>query len=149
MNYRIHGVQIDSSVDSSVGPRIQLSVDYDYMQGGRDSVPYAKVFDSLDSLTVSMRSVRVDEERISEMRNGLAIRKTFTLPNVYLTDQDLAKLGLYVLGNVPERFSAISAIEGLKLDSEGAERMERTQGLPSEERRAETIQAFAQSRNHQ
>jgi len=141
MNYTVHGVQIDSSV----GPRIQVSVDY--VLGGRDSAPYARLFDSLDSLKASMRSVRVDEDHICQMQNDLAIRKRFTLPNVYLTDQDLAKLGLYVLGK--QRFSAISAVEGLKLDSEGAERMERTRGLPSEERRAETIEAFARSRNRE
>ena len=137
MNFRIHGVQ----VDSSVGPRIQVSVDY--MQGPGRAAPYVP-FDSLDSLTVSMRSVRVGEERISKMQNDLATRKAFTLLDVPLTDQDLAKLGLFVLGK--QRFSAISAVEGLKLDPEGAERMERTQGLPSEERRAETIQAFEQLR---
>jgi len=140
MNYRIHGVQIDSSV----GPRILFSVDY--IQGpGRvaDNV----TFDSLNSLTVAMRSIRVDEDCISKMQNDLATRKNFTIPDVDLTDQDLAKLGLFVLGR--QRFSAISAVEGLKLDSKGAERMERNQGLPSEERRAETIQAFTQLRNHE
>jgi hypothetical protein len=81
------------------------------------------------------------------MQNDLATRKNFTIPDVDLTDQDLAKLGLFVLGR--QRFSAISAVEGLKLDSKGAERMERNQGLPSEERRAETIQAFTQLRNHE
>jgi hypothetical protein len=127
MNFRIHG-----SVD--------------YIQGPGRAADY-KIFDSLDSLTVSMRSVRVDEKDISTMQRGLAARKTFTLLDVPLTDQDLAKLGLFVLGK--QRFSAISAVEGLKLGCEGAERMERTQGLPSEERRAETIQAFAQSRNRE
>jgi hypothetical protein len=140
MYCRIHGVQIDSSV----GPRIQLSVDY--MQGpGRaaDNV----MFDSLDSLTASLRSVRVDEMRISKVQNDLATRKTFSLPDVYLTDQDFAKLGLFVLGR--QSFSAISAVEGLELNSEAAERMARTQGLPYEERRAETIHAFAHSRNRE
>jgi hypothetical protein len=103
------------------------------------------MFDSLDSLTVSMRSINVDEERISKMQNDLATRNTFTLSDVYLTDQDIAKLGLFVLGK--RRFAAISAVEGLKVDSDGVERMERTQGLPSEVRRAETIEAFAQLRN--
>jgi hypothetical protein len=131
---------------SSVGPRFMFSVAN--MQGPGGSVPYV-TFDSLDSLAASMRSINVDDEHISEMQNVLATGEAFSLPNVYLTDQELAKLGLYVLGNVPERFSAISAVEGLKLDSEGAERTERTRGLPSEERRAETIQAFAQSRNRE
>lgn len=140
MNFRIHGVQIDSSVGTS----IQLSVDY--MQGPGRAAPYVP-FHTLDSLTAYIRSVGVDEERISKMQNDLATRKTFTLLDVPLTDQDLAGLGLFVLGK--QRFSAISAVEGLKLDAEGAERMERTQGLPSEERRAETIQAFAQSRNRE
>jgi len=81
------------------------------------------------------------------MQKILATGKSFSLPNVYLTDEDLGKLGFYVLGNVPERTSAISAVEGMKLDSEGVERLERTKGLPPEQRRAETIQAFAQSRN--
>jgi hypothetical protein len=116
------------------------------MQGPGGAAPYV-MFDSIVSLTVSMRSVGVDEERISKMQNDLATRKTFTLLDVPLTDQELAKLGLFVLGK--QGFSAISAVEGLKLDAEGAERMERTQGLPSEERRAETIEAFAQSRNRE
>ena len=77
------------------------------------------------------------------MQETLAAGKAFSLPNVYLTDKDLAKLGLYVLGK--QRFSAISAVEGLSLDSEGEERLERTRGLSIEERRAETIQAFAYS----
>ena len=138
MNFRIHGVQ----VDSSVGSRIQVSVDY--MQGPGRAADWV-MFDSLDSLTVSMRSINVDEERISKMQNDLATRNTFTLSDVYLTDQDIAKLGLFVLGK--RRFAAISAVEGLKVDSDGVERMERTQGLPSEVRRAETIEAFAQLRN--
>jgi hypothetical protein len=96
-----------------------------------------------------MRSINVHDEHISEMENVLATGKSFSLPNVFLTDQDLNALGFYVLGNVPERASAISAIEGLKLDSEGMERLKRTNGLPPEERRAETIQAFRQSRNHE
>ncbi len=118
----------------------------DYMQGSGGAAPYV-MFDSIVSLTVSMRSINVDDEHIGKMQNDLATGKAFSLPDVYLTDQDLAKLGLFVLGK--QRFSAISAVEGLKLDSEGAERMERTQGLPFEERRAETIQAFAQSRNRE
>lgn len=131
---------------SSAGPRFMFSVAN--MQGPGGSVPYV-TFDSLDRLTISMRSINIDDEHIGEMRNVLSTGKAFSLPNVYLTDQDLAKLGLYVLGNIPGRFSAISAVEGLKLNSEGAERMERTRGLPPEERRAETIQAFAQSRNRE
>jgi len=132
---------------SSAGPRFMFSVAN--MQGPGGSVPYV-TFDSLDSLTAYMRSKNVDDEHIGEMQNVLATGKAFSLPNVYLTDQDLEGLGLYVLGNLPERSSAISAVEGLKLDSEGAERIERTRGrLPSEERRAETIQAFAHSRNRE
>jgi hypothetical protein len=118
------------------------------MQGPGGSVPYV-TFDSVDSLTASMRSINVHGEHINEMQNVLATGKAFSLPNVSLSDQDLAKLGLYVLGNVPERSSAISAVEGLKLNAEGAERIERTRGLPSEERRAETIEAFAHSRNRE
>ena len=71
------------------------------------------------------------------MQKVLTIGEAFSLPNVYLTDDDLKKFGLYVLGNVPQRFSAISAVEGLKLDSESAERLERTNGLRPEARRAE------------
>jgi hypothetical protein len=129
---------------SPVGPRFMFSVAN--MLGPGGAAPYV-TFDSLDRLTSSMRSINVHDEHISEMENVLATGKAFSLPNVYLTDQDLAKLGLFVLGR--QRFSAISAVEGLKLDSEGAERMERTRGLPPEERRAETIQAFAQSRNRE
>ena len=119
----------------------------DKMQSPLGAAPYVRTFDSLDSLTASMRSIDVDDEHIGKMQNRLATVKSFSLPDVYLTEQDLAKLGLFVLGK--QRFSAISAVEGLKLDSEGAERMERTRGLPSEERRAETIQAFAQSRDRE
>jgi hypothetical protein len=118
------------------------------MPGPGGSVPYV-TFDSLDSLTACMRSINIDDGHIGEMRNELAAGKAFSLPDVHLTDQDLEKLGFYVLGNAPERSSAISAVEGLKLDAEGAERIGRTRGLPSEERRAETIQAFAQSRNRE
>jgi hypothetical protein len=126
------------------------------MQGPGSATSYV-TFDSLDSLTAYLRSIHVDEEHISEMQNVLATGKALSLQDVYLTDQDLEKLrfyvlekhGLYVLGNVPERSSAISAVEGLKLDAESAERIERTRGLPSEERRAETIEAFAQSRNRE
>ena len=50
----------------------------------------------------------------------------------------------YVLGK--KAFAAISAIEGLKLQSESMERLERTCSLPPAERRAETIRAFVQSR---
>lgn len=129
---------------SAVGSRFMFSVAN--MQGPGGFAPHV-MFDSLDSLTDCMRSITVHDEHISEMQNVLATGKAFSLPNVPLTDQDLAKLGLFVLGK--QRFSAISAVEGLKLDSEGAERLERTQGLPPEERRAETIQAFAQSRNRE
>jgi hypothetical protein len=118
------------------------------MQGPGGAAPYI-TFDSMDSLTVSMRLINVHDDDISEMRSVLATGNPFSLPNVYLTDEDLRKLSFYVLGNVPERTSSISAVEGLKLDSEGVERLERTKGLRPEERRAETIQAFAQSRNRE
>ncbi|MGA7343393.1 MAG: hypothetical protein WBE72_12535 [Terracidiphilus sp.] len=131
---------------SSVGPRFMFSVAN--MQGPGGAVPYV-TFDSLDSLTVYMRSKDVDDEHIGKMQNVLATGKPFSLPDVYLTDQDLEGLGLYVLGNVPERSSAISAVEGLELDSEGVERLKRTNRLRPEERRAETIEAFAQSRNRE
>jgi hypothetical protein len=129
---------------SPAGPRFMFSVAN--MKGPGGSVPYV-TFDSLESLTVTMRSINVHDEHISEMQNVLAVGKAFSLPSVHLTDQELKKLGLYVLGNVPERSSAISAVEGLKLDSEGVERLNRTNGLRPEERRAETIEAFAQSRD--
>lgn len=131
---------------SSVGPRFMFSVAN--MQGPGGAVPYV-TFDSLDSLTVYMRSKDVDDEHIGKMQNVLATGKPFSLPDVYLTDQDLEGLGLYVLGNVPERSSAISAVEGLELDSEGVERLKRTNRLRPEERRAETIEAFAQSRTRE
>ena len=116
--------------------------------GPGGAAPYV-TFDSLDNLTAYMRSINVHDEHIREMQNVLATGDAFSLPNVPLTDQDLKRLGFYVLGNIPERVSAISAVEGMKLDSEGVERLERTKGLPPEERRAETIQAFAQSRNRE
>ncbi len=131
---------------SSVGPRFMFSVAN--MRGPGGSVPYV-TFDSLDSLTASMRSINVDDGDIGKMQNDLVTGNAFSLPNVYLTDQDLANLGLYVLGNVPERSSAISAVEGLKLDPESVERLERTNGLRPEERRAETIEAFAHLRNRE
>ena len=115
------------------------------MQGPGGAVPYV-TFETLDELTTSLRSINVDEEDIDKMQKVLTIGEAFSLPNVYLTDDDLKKFGLYVLGNVPQRFSAISAVEGLKLDSESAERLERTNGLRPEARRAETIQAFEQLR---
>ena len=46
----------------------------------------------------------------------------------------------YVVGK--KGFAAISAIEGLKLHRESAERLERNASLTFEERRAETIRAF-------
>ena len=46
----------------------------------------------------------------------------------------------YVLGM--KGFAAISAMEGLKLHAESAERLERNASLTLEERRAETIRAF-------
>jgi hypothetical protein len=131
---------------SPVGPRFMFSVAN--MQGPGGAAPYI-TFDSLDSLTVSMRSINVHDEHISKMQEDLATGKAFSLPDVYLTDQDLSALGFYVLGNVPERASAISSVEGLRLDSEGVARLERTKGLPPEVRREETIQAFAQSRNRE
>ena len=128
---------------SPVGPRLMFSVAN--MQGPGGAVPYV-TFETLDELTTSLRSINVDEEDIDKMQKVLTIGEAFSLPNVYLTDDDLKKFGLYVLGNVPQRFSAISAVEGLKLDSESAERLERTNGLRPEARRAETIQAFEQLR---
>ncbi len=123
---------------SPVGPRFMLSAAN--MQGPGGSVPYV-TFESLDKVTASLRSINVHEEFISKMQETLAIGEPYSLPDVHLTDKDLVKLGLYVLGN--QRFSAISAVEGLSLDSESADRLERTRDLPIEERRAETIQAFA------
>jgi hypothetical protein len=119
------------------------------MQGPGGAAPY-RTFESLNSLTTCLRSINVHEEHIGAMQDVLATGKAFSLPNVYLTDEDLReRLGFYVLGNVPERVSAISAVEGLKLDSESVERLERNNGLRPEERRAETIQAFEQLRNRE
>jgi hypothetical protein len=50
----------------------------------------------------------------------------------------------YVLGQ--HRFAAITAVEGLKLSSDAEARLERTRTLSPEQRRAETIRAFAESR---
>jgi hypothetical protein len=118
------------------------------MQGPGGSVPYL-TFDSLESLKMRLRSIRVHEEHIYEMEDKLATGQAFSLPNVSLADEDLRGLGFYVLGNIPERFAAIAAVEGMKLDSEGAERLKRTERLKPEERRAETIHAFAQSRDRE
>jgi len=128
---------------SPIGPRYMFSVAN--MQGPGGSVPYL-TFETLESLTATLRSINVREEHFGEMQKVLATGEAFSLPNVYLTDENLRKIGLYVLANVPERVPAISAVEGLKLSSESAERLERTNGLQPEERRAETIQAFQQLR---
>jgi hypothetical protein len=135
MNFRIHIVPSRSPA----GARYMFSLDS--MQAPGRAVPN-RTFDSLDSLTASMRSIEVGDEQIRKMQCRLSTGKDFSLPEMWLTDAEVAKLGLYVLGE--QRFSAISAVEGLQLDPEGAKRMERTQGLSSEKRRAETIQAFAQ-----
>jgi hypothetical protein len=50
----------------------------------------------------------------------------------------------YVLGK--KGFAAISAMEGLKLHRESAERLERNASLSLQERRAETIRAFVATR---
>ena len=50
----------------------------------------------------------------------------------------------YVLGR--NRFAAITAVEGLKLSRDAEARLERTRTLSPEQRRAETIRAFAESR---
>jgi hypothetical protein len=50
----------------------------------------------------------------------------------------------FVLGSTS--FAAITAVEGLKLRSGSEERLERTSCLPQEQRRAETIRAFAGKR---
>ncbi|HUY95950.1 MAG TPA: hypothetical protein VMU71_11650 [Terracidiphilus sp.] len=124
---------------SPAGPRFMFSVAN--MQGPGGSVPYL-TFETPDSLTACLQSINVREEDIGEMHKVLATGEAFSLPDVDLTDEDLRKLGLYVLANVPERSSAVSAVEGLKLGSEGAERLERTKRLRPEERRANTIHAF-------
>lgn len=125
------------------GPRFMFSVAN--MAGPGGAAPYV-TFESLDSLAAYLRSIAVHEEHISEMKRMLASGEAFSLPSVHLSDEDLRKIGLYVLANLPERVPAISALEGLTLSSESAERLERTSGLPPAERRAETIQAFEQLR---
>ena len=50
----------------------------------------------------------------------------------------------YVLGQY--RFAAITAVEGLKLSRDAEARLQRTRTLSPEQRRAETIRAFAESR---
>jgi hypothetical protein len=125
------------------GPRFMFSVANMADSGG--ATPYV-TFETLNNLAAYLRSIAVDEEHIDEMQRMLSSGKAFSLPNVHLSDEDLRKIGLYVLANLPERVPAISAVEGLKLSSESAERLERTNGLKPEERRAETIQAFEQLR---
>lgn len=131
---------------SPTGPRFMFSVAG--MQGPGGAVPHV-TFNSLDSLTACLRSINVHNEHINEMQDVLSAGRSFSLPNVHLTDKNLRELGLYVLGNVPERVSAISAVEGLKLDSKGVERLENNSRRRPEERRAETIQAFEQLRNRE
>jgi hypothetical protein len=128
---------------SPEGRRFMLSVAN--MAGPGGAAPYV-TFETLDSLTAYLRSIAVHEEHIDEMQRMLASGEAFSLPNVHLSDEDLRKIGLYILANLPERVPAISAVEGLKLSSESAERLERTKELKPEERRAETIQAFEQLR---
>jgi hypothetical protein len=128
---------------SSVGPRFMFSVAN--MLGPGGAAPYV-TFESLDSLVACLRSINVHEKHIDEMQRMLTTGEPFSLANVHLTDEELKKLGFYVLGNLPQRFAAISAVEGAKLDSESEERLERTRGLRPEARRAETIQAFEQLR---
>ncbi|MGB6727706.1 MAG: hypothetical protein WBE74_17590 [Terracidiphilus sp.] len=125
------------------GPRFMFSVAN--MAGAGGAAPYV-TFETLDSLEAYLRSIAVHEEHIDEMQRTLASGEAFSLPNVHLSDEDLRKIGLYVLANVPERVPAISAVEGLKLSSESTERLERTKDLKPEERRAKTIQAFEQLR---
>jgi hypothetical protein len=50
----------------------------------------------------------------------------------------------YVLGR--SRFAAITAVEGLKLSRAGEIRLQHTRTLSPEQRRAETIRAFSESR---
>jgi hypothetical protein len=50
----------------------------------------------------------------------------------------------YVLGQ--NGFTAITAVEGLKLSRAGEMRLQRTRTLPPEQRRAETIRAFVETR---
>jgi hypothetical protein len=47
----------------------------------------------------------------------------------------------YVLGRA--RFVAITAVEGLKLSPDSEARLQRTQSLSPEQRRAETIRAYS------
>jgi hypothetical protein len=56
-------------------------------------------------------------------------------------DGNLTPANAYVIGR--KSFAAISAVEGLELASDAEVRLERTHPLPPEERRAETIRAFA------
>jgi hypothetical protein len=50
----------------------------------------------------------------------------------------------YVLGQ--DRFAAITAVEGLKLSRDAEARLQRARALSPEQRRAETIRAFAETR---
>lgn len=51
----------------------------------------------------------------------------------------------YVIGR--KSFAAITAVEGLRLASASEVRLEQTRSLSPEQRRAETIRAFAGTRN--
>lgn len=51
----------------------------------------------------------------------------------------------YIIGE--KGFAAISAVEGLRLAPTSGVRLKRTRALSQEQRRAETIRAFAQPRN--
>lgn len=128
---------------SPSGPRFMFSVAN--MAGPGGAAPYI-TFETIDAIAAYLLSIDVAEEHIEEMRRSLASEKAFSLPDVYLTDDDLRECGFYVLGNVAQRSSAISAVEGISLNSEGAQRLGRTSGLLPEARRAETIQAFEELR---
>jgi len=78
MYYLIHIVP----THSSVGLRFEFSVDK--MQSPRAAPPYLRTFDSLDSLTVTMRSINVDDEHIGKMQNDLATVKALVFQTCIL-----------------------------------------------------------------
>jgi hypothetical protein len=63
------------------------------MQGPGGAIPYV-TFEHLDDLTAALRSINVHKEHIDEAQTALAAGEAFSIPNVLLTDEDLAKLGL-------------------------------------------------------
>lgn len=126
---------------SPQGPPYMLSVTK--MEGPGGPAPYV-TFQSLDALEAAVRSIPIGEQHIQAMLRVVQTGDPFDLPNLQLTVEDIARLGLYVIGK--DAFAAISAVEGLVLHPESEKRLNETEDLSPEERRASTIETFVKMR---